>query len=347
LNFNDDIAIFYRVKIKKEFLMDQVFSGIQPTGTIHLGNYIGAIKNWAQIQHNYPSLFCLVDYHAMTIRYNPQEMPALILKAAIVNLACGLDPKVCSLFIQSDVSAHTELLWILTTVTPYGDLTRMTQFKDKSLQNSDNINAGLFCYPILMVADILVYKATHVPVGEDQLQHLELTREIARRFNHTFNTDFFPEPKAILTETPKILGLDGKYKMSKSLNNYISLEETPKSLWDKIRGAKTDEQRVKRTDKGNPDVCNIFTLHKIFSKTQEINCINQECRKAEIGCVDCKKILNHNLLEFLDPIQEKISYYENNLDEVRDILKTGAQKAQALANQILDQVKALVGLKVF
>jgi len=327
--------------------MSRVFSGIQPTGTIHIGNYIGAIRNWVAIQHQYPSLFCLVNYHAMTVRYDPKEMPGRILKAAITNLACGLDPKVCRLFVQSDVSAHTELSWILTTVTPYGDLTRMTQFKDKSFQNADNINAGLFCYPVLMAADILVYQATHVPVGDDQLQHLELTREVARRFNSAFDTDYFPEPKALLTETPRILGLDGKYKMSKSLNNYISLEETPESLWEKLRGAKTDEKRIKRNDPGDPEQCNLFTLHKNFSKAEEVEQINRECRSAGIGCVDCKKILNKNLLSFLSPIQEKMHHYETHPDEVRDILCEGAKEANKIAGKVLDEVKTITGQKVF
>lgn len=328
--------------------MDQVFSGIQPTGVIHIGNYIGAIKNWVKIQYQYPSsIFCVVDYHAMTIKYDSDNFTKTILNTVITNLSCGLDPKVSKIFVQSTVKEHTELSWILTTVTPFGDLTRMTQFKDKSAQNDDNINAGLFCYPILMAADILIYQSNIVPVGEDQLQHMELAREIARRFNSRYQTEFFKLPKALLTETPKILGLDGKAKMSKSLGNYISLEEMPETLWEKLRGAKTDENRVKRTDLGNPDVCNIFTLHKNFSKEDEISNIDMECRKAGIGCVDCKKILNQNILGFLKPIQEKRAYFHSHIDEVKDILRDGTAFCRKKAGETMSQVKEIIGVDGF
>jgi len=261
-------------------------------------------------------------------------------------LACGVDPEKCSLFVQSAVHEHTELTWILTTVTPYGDLTRMTQFKDKSEQNSDNINAGLFTYPILMAADILIYKADIIPVGEDQLQHLELTREVARRFNSTFSP-VFSEPKGMLTETPRILGLDGKYKMSKSLNNYISLGETEQTLWEKLRGAKTDEARIKRTDPGNPDVCNVFTLHKNFSGEEEVQEINTECRKAGIGCVDCKKKLMKNILTLTSPIREKIEFFRSKPENVYEILEQGAQNCKKIASQTMKEVKSVIGLKRF
>jgi tryptophanyl-tRNA synthetase len=324
--------------------MNQVFSGIQPSGIIHIGNYIGAIKNWVKIQHQYPSIFCIVDLHAMTIKYEINELSKTVYNAVITNLACGLDPNACKIFIQSSVKDHTELTWILTTITPFGDLTRMTQFKDKSAQHQDNINAGLFSYPILMAADILLYKANIVPVGEDQIQHLELTREIARRFNSAFGP-VFPEPKELLTETPKILGLDGKAKMSKSLNNYIALEETKETLWEKLRGAKTDENRVKRNDPGDPKKCNIFTLHKNFSAQNEIQQIAADCCSATIGCVDCKKILNLNLLVFLSPIQEKIAYYREHMDDVKDILAEGTRHCTALAANTMSDVFNATGQK--
>lgn len=322
--------------------MDRIFSGIQPTGIIHLGNYIGAIKNWLKLQHEVPSIFSVVDLHATTIKYDASTRAKTIFNTASTLLACGLDPNTCDLFIQSDVKEHTELAWLIGTVTPYGDLTRMTQFKDKSTQHTDNINAGLFYYPVLMAADILIYKANMVPVGEDQLQHLEITREIARRFNAAYG-DVFPEPKSLLTETPRIKGLDGVAKMSKSMDNYISLEESEDSLMKKLRGAKTDENRVKRTDPGNPDICNIFSLHNIFSSEDELKTINSECRSAGIGCVDCKKMLHKNLCGFMAPIQDKLNYYHQNPDEVKDILRKGASNAQKIANDTMNEVKDKMG----
>jgi len=321
----------------------RVFSGIQPSGIIHIGNYVGAIKNWIKIQQEHDSIFCIVDYHAITVSYDFKKMPDTIFNTAAILLSCGIDPKKSKLFIQSDIKEHTELAWILSTFTSYGDLTRMTQFKDKSKQHTDNINAGLFFYPVLMAADILLYKAEIVPVGLDQLQHLELTREITRKFNYVVG-NIFPEPKEMLSEVPKILGLDGEAKMSKSMNNYISLIEEDKDLWEKIKGAKTDERRIKRTDPGDPDVCNIFNIHKVFSKKDEIEMINTECRKAGIGCIDCKKILNKNLLEFITPIREKVNYYKNNKNEVIDILKESSNKCRKIAEETMEEVKSKMGL---
>ena len=321
----------------------RVFSGIQPSGIIHIGNYVGAIKNWIKIQQEHDSIFCIVDYHAITVSYDFKKMPDTIFNTAAILLSCGIDPKKSKLFIQSDIKEHTELAWILSTFTSYGDLTRMTQFKDKSKQHTDNINAGLFFYPVLMAADILLYKAEIVPVGLDQLQHLELTREITRKFNYVVG-NIFPEPKEMLSEVPKILGLDGEAKMSKSMNNYISLIEEDKDLWEKIKDAKTDERRIKRTDPGDPDVCNIFNIHKVFSKKDEIEMINTECRKAGIGCIDCKKILNKNLLEFITPIREKVNYYKNNKNEVIDILKESSNKCRKIAEETMKEVKSKMGL---
>ena len=202
----------------------RLFSGIQPSGDVHVGNYLGAIKNWVRMVDQYDCVFCIVDYHAITIEYDPQEMQKRILNAAAVNIAAGLDPNRCTIFVQSYVPEHTELAWILNTITPIGHLERMTQFKDKSKQHRENINAGLFTYPVLQAADIMLYKGEAVPIGEDQVQHIELAREIARKFNLRYG-ETFPEPLEILSEAPRIMGLDGKTKMSKSLGNYISLEE--------------------------------------------------------------------------------------------------------------------------
>ncbi len=268
----------------------RLFSGIQPSGEVHIGNYLGAIKNWISLLDDYDCIFSIVDYHAITVEYDPGEMQKRIINAAATNIAAGLDPDRCIIFVQSQVPEHTELTWILNTLTPMGILERMTQFKDKARQNEKNINVGLFDYPVLQTADILLYKGCAVPIGEDQVQHVELSREIARKFNTRYG-ELFPEPQHLLSNAPRIMGLDGKNEMSKSMNNYISLIEEPDVIWKKLSRAVTDENRKRRDDPGNPDICNVYTLHKYFSTDSERDRINKECRTAEIGCVDCKKIL--------------------------------------------------------
>ncbi|UJS16081.1 MAG: tryptophan--tRNA ligase [Candidatus Jettenia sp.] len=321
----------------------RLFSGIQPSGDVHIGNYLGAIKNWVRLIDQYECIFCIVDYHAVTIEYNPGDMQKRILNAAAVNIASGLDPDRCIVFVQSYVPEHTELAWILNTITPMGHLERMTQFKDKSKQNAENINAGLFTYPILQAADILIYKSEAVPVGEDQVQHIELAREIVRKFNARYG-ETFPEPKEILSEASRIMGLDGKAKMSKSLGNYISLVETPESIGKKLSTAVTDENRKRRTDAGNPDICNLFTLHKHFSKKEQIETINGACRTAEIGCVECKKILSNNMAEALTPIRLKYEQLVNDQDYLLSILHTGARRCKEMAGDTMSEVKRKMGL---
>ncbi|MBI4639677.1 MAG: tryptophan--tRNA ligase [Candidatus Tectomicrobia bacterium] len=322
----------------------RVFSGIQPTGDLHIGNYLGAIRNWVRLLDEYDCIFCVVDYHAITIEYEPSEMQRKILNAAATNMACGLDPERCILFVQSHVPEHTELAWIFNTITPVGELDRMTQFKEKSRQHRANVNMGLYDYPVLQTADILLYKGEYVPVGEDQVQHIELSREIARKFNTRFG-EVFPEPRALLAEVPKILGLDGKTKMSKSLNNYISLVEEPQIIWQKLSTAVTDENRKRRTDPGNPDVCNIFTLHKSFSHQDEIEMVNRECRTAGIGCLDCKKILSDNMVEALTPIRAKTGELLNNPSYVQDVLAEGAKRCKTMAEETMDEVRTIIGLR--
>ncbi|WKZ19719.1 MAG: tryptophan--tRNA ligase [Candidatus Jettenia sp. CY-1] len=321
----------------------RLFSGIQPSGDVHIGNYLGAIKNWVRLIDQYECIFCIVDYHAVTIEYNPKDMQKRILNAAAVNIASGLDPNRCIVFVQSYVPEHTELAWILNTITPMGHLERMTQFKDKSKQNAENINAGLFTYPILQAADILIYKSEAVPVGEDQVQHIELAREIVRKFNARYG-ETFPEPKEILSEASRIMGLDGKAKMSKSLGNYISLVETPESIGKKLSTAVTDENRKRRTDVGNPDICNLFTLHKHFSKNEQIETINAVCRTAEIGCVECKKILSNNIIEALTPIRLKYEHLVNDQDYLLNILHTGAKRCKEIVGDTMSEVKKKMGL---
>ena len=260
--------------------METVFSGIQPSGELHLGNYLGAVRNWVALQGQYRCFYCIVDYHAITQRYEPATMAARARAMAIDVLACGVDPDRATLFVQSAVPEHTELAWVLASVTPLGELERMTQFKDKSEHSPDNINAGLFTYPVLQAADILLYGATRVPVGEDQRQHLELAREIVRRFNARFG-ETFAEPQPLFSTTPKILGLDGQAKMSKSLGNTIALAEADAAIWDKLRTAATDPARVKRTDPGTPEKCNIYTLHKFFSdEARQSKCTSAARRRA-------------------------------------------------------------------
>ena len=322
----------------------RLFSGIQPSGEVHIGNYLGAIKNWTTLLDDYDCIFSIVDYHAITVEYDPGEMQKRIINAAATNIAAGLDPDRCIIFVQSQVPEHTELTWILNTLTPMGILERMTQFKDKSRQNEKNINVGLFDYPVLQTADILLYKGSAVPIGEDQVQHVELSREIARKFNTRYG-ELFPEPQHLLSNASRIMGLDGKNKMSKSMNNYISLIEEPDTIWKKLSRAVTDENRKRRDDPGNPDICNVFTLHKYFSNKSEIERINKECRTAEIGCIDCKKILSDNMIKELEPIREKSLELINNPDQVNDALNTGAQKCQKIAKDTMSEVRSLMGLR--
>jgi tryptophanyl-tRNA synthetase len=322
----------------------RIFSGIQPTGVIHLGNYVGAIQQWVKLMQDYDCIYCIVDYHAMTIDYEVESLRSNIVEAAITLLACGLDPEHCTLFVQSRVPEHTELTWIFNCLTPIGDLERMTQFKEKSQQHREYINISLLDYPVLQAADILIYKAGFVPVGEDQVQHIELTRRIARRFNNRFG-ETFPEPQEILTPTSRIMGTDGKTKMSKSLNNYIGILEPPDVIWEKLRTSVTDENRKRRNDPGNPEICNLFTMHKVFSKPEDIQRINRECRTAEIGCIECKKILYNNMMAHLEPIQQKAQQLREKPELIIAALNEGAARCQTMAAQVMEDVRTKVGIK--
>jgi tryptophanyl-tRNA synthetase len=264
-----------------------------------------------------------------------------------VNIAAGLDPDRCRLFVQGQVPQHTELAWIFNTVTPMGDLSRMTQFKEKSKQAEAEayINAGLFTYPVLQAADILLYKAVAVPVGEDQVQHIELTREVARKFNARFG-ELFPEPKQLVPrQGARILGLDGKTKMSKSLNNYIGLLEDSKSVWAKLAPAVTDPARIRRTDPGTPEICNIYTLHESFSPEDDQAEVAQGCRTAGIGCIDCKKILHKNMMAALEPIQEKAADLRAHPEVVEETLARGARECRELAEATMIEVRRAIGVR--
>jgi len=321
-----------------------IFSGIQPSGMIHIGNYLGAIKNWVGLLDTYDAIFCIVDYHAITQPYEVGAMQGRIFDAARVNIASGLDPDRCTLFVQSRVPEHTELCWILNCVTPIGDLERMTQFKDKSKQHRGSVNAGLLDYPVLQASDILLYKAVGVPVGEDQAQHLELSREIARRFNRRYG-ETFPEPDTLFGQTLKVLGTDGKNKMSKSMDNYLGVLEPEEALWEKLRTAVTDENRKRRKDPGDPNLCNVYTIHLGISPEEVTREVDRECRSAGIGCVDCKKLLFKQLMRELEPIRERARELEAKPDFVRQALEAGAARCKSLAEKTMAEVREKVGLR--
>ena len=328
--------------------MSRIFSGIQPSGSLHIGNYLGAVKNWAELQHKYESFFCIVDYHAITIPYAPSDLRARTSEMALSLMAAGVDPAKCTLFVQSMVPEHTELAWIFNTLTPLGELERQTQFKDKA-SREESVPAGLLNYPVLQAADILLYRAELVPVGEDQLQHLELSRDIARKWNARFDitgreSGFFPEPKGLLTPTRRIMGLDGQAKMSKSLGNTVDLLEPPQSIWEKLRPAVTDPKRQRRTDPGTPEVCNIYHLHKAFSPPATVEHVAIQCSTAGWGCIDCKKVLHESMEKELVPIRARASELAADGARVTESLKRGAEHARAVAKETMREVKQKMGL---
>jgi tryptophanyl-tRNA synthetase len=296
------------------------------------------------LQRTYDCIFCVVDLHAITSKYDPASLAIRTREMAIGLLACGIDPARSVLFVQSHVPEHSELQWLLNTVTPIGELERMTQFKDKS-QRFESVPAGLLNYPVLMAADILLYRADLVPVGEDQTQHLELTREIARRWNTEFGNgaDYFPEPQALLTEAKRILGLDGQAKMSKSLGNTIGLLDSPDEIWQKLRPAKTDPARVTRKDPGNPEVCNIYHLHRYFSPPATIAKVVENCTGAKWGCLDCKRELADNMIRALAPIRERALALQERPGMVDEILADGAASARRIAEETMREVRDRMG----
>lgn len=325
--------------------MPRIFSGIQPSGELHIGNYLGAVRNWVQLQAKHETIFCIVNYHAITQPYEPADLARRTHEMAVSLLAAGIDPAKATLFVQSTVPEHTELAWIFNAVAPLGELERQTQFKEKSARQ-ESIVAGIFNYPILQAADILLYHADLVPVGEDQVQHLELSREIARRWNARFSPDkeYFPEPKPLLTQTSRVMGLDGASKMSKSLNNYIGLLETPDAIWEKLRPAMTDPARKRKTDPGNPEVCNIYTLHKAFSPPSLQEEVVAKCTGAGWGCIDCKKSLLEPMVAELTPIRRRARELQNAPDVVQAALASGTERAQALATRTIKETKGIMGL---
>lgn len=324
--------------------MPRIFSGIQPSGELHIGNYLGAVKNWVALQHQFESIFCIVDYHAIITSYEPAQLRQRRHDMAVSLLAAGLDPEKCAIFVQSHVPEHTELAWILNTITPLGELERQTQYKDKSAKQ-ESIVAGLLNYPVLQAADILLYRADRVPVGEDQVQHLELSRVIARRWNNAFSPDqdYFPEPQPILTATRRIMGLDGQTKMSKSMGNTIGLIEEPDAIWAKLRPAMTDPARVKKTDPGTPEVCNIYHLHKAFSPPATVEHVAMQCSTAGWGCIECKRVLHASMETELVPIRSRARELAAKPTMVTDALLAGADSCRKLARETLGVVRDRMG----
>jgi tryptophanyl-tRNA synthetase len=323
--------------------MGTIFSGIQPSGELHIGNYLGAVQHWVKLQDEHECFICIVDYHAITQDFEPRELESRTLDMAISLLAAGIDPEKSVLFVQSHVQEHTELAWVFTAVSPLGELERMTQFKDKA-QRQESVAAGLLMYPVLQAADVLLYRADLVPVGEDQVQHVELMREIARKWNARFDEGYFPEPQALIGPAKRIIGLDGQAKMSKSLGNTIGILEDPESIWQSLRPAKTDPARVTRHDPGTPEICNLYTLHQYFSPPATVQEVAHKCRTAGWGCLDCKRVLADSIAGHFAPMRERAAALKARPQEVRGMLEAGAERARAVARVTMQHVRERMGL---
>jgi len=322
----------------------RVFSGIRPTGKAHLGNYLGAFLNYVALQDDYECVYCIVDLHALTTVEDTLNLKQNTYDMALDLLAAGIRPEETILFVQHHVPQVTELHALLSMVTPLGKLTDLPTFKEKVRQNPGNVNYGLVGYPVLMAADIALYKSDLVPVGVDQAPHIEFTREVVRSFNHRYNTNVLIEPQMKNTEFLKVLGTDGKEKMSKSLDNQIEIAASPEETRARVMTMVTDPQRQRRNDPGNPDVCNVFSLHKSFTPAEEVRRINTECRRAGIGCVDCKKLFAESLNKGLAPFRAKRADLAAKPDLVMAVMNDGAARARAIAEQTMVEVRAAVQL---
>ncbi len=326
----------------------RVFSGIQPTGVVHIGNYVGAIRQWAQLQREFESYFCIVDLHAVTVPYDPPEFPQRVLEAAAANVAAGIDPAQSVLFVQSHVPEHCELMWLLNVLTPVGQLERMTQFKEKSRRAKTGVMAGLLNYPVLQAADVLLYKASLVPVGEDQVQHVELMRDIAERFNKQYG-ETFPLPAVRLTKGARIMALnDPKAKMSKSVaGSYIALVEDPESIRKKVRAAVTDPgppAKGSKLDDASPGVANLFTLLEVFAP-QRYQEFAEAYRQGTIRYSELKQALADAIVNTFAPVRERYRQLVGRPDDVRDILTDGARRARPVAETTMDEVRRRMGLR--
>jgi tryptophanyl-tRNA synthetase len=321
----------------------RILSGMRPSGRLHLGNFFGALDNWVRLQDNYECFFFAADWHALTSEYeNTESLKENTRDMFLDWLSAGVNPQKSTVFIQSKIPEHAELHLLLSMITPLSWLERNPTYKEQQLEitNKDISTYGFLGYPVLQAADIIMYKAHKVPVGVDQVPHLELTREVTRRFNFLYK-EIFPLPEPILTEVPKLLGIDGR-KMSKAYNNAIYLSDPPELIRQKIDQMFTDPQRARRSDPGDPEVCNVFSFHRIFSPTEEVDDIGSTCRSADIGCVDCKKRLISKVITFLGPLQSKRDYFSNHFGEVEDIIKTGTKKARNIARETMDEVREAI-----
>ena len=321
----------------------RILSGMRPTGPLHLGNLHGALLNWVEMQDQYDCFFFIADWHAMTSDYEDTDPISGYIRDMMIDwLSAGLSPDKSTLFVQSHIKEHTELFLILSMITPVPWLERNPTYKEQIVQlnNKDLSTFGFLGYPVLQAADIIMYKAYGVPVGIDQVPHVEITREIARRFNY-FYGDIFPEPESILTKTPKILGIDRR-KMSKSYDNAIYYSSSPDEISSNVAKMLTDPQRSRKSDPGNPDKCNVFEFHKLYSDSKTIDRINKECRTAEIGCVECKQIMAKYLIKALEPMREKREYYEARPQLIDDIILEGCDKARRVARQTMAEVRAAI-----
>ncbi|MDM8524688.1 tryptophan--tRNA ligase [Desulfococcaceae bacterium HSG8] len=321
----------------------RILSGMRPTGKLHLGNLHGALANWVEMQDQYDCFFFIADWHALTTDYEDTGSVSDYTKQVMIDwLSAGLSPDKSTLFVQSHIKEHAELFLILSMITPVPWLERNPTYKDQMTQIADKdlTTFGFLGYPVLQAADIIMYKADGVPVGIDQVPHVEITREIARRFNHLY-TNVFPEPEAFLTKTSKILGLDRR-KMSKSYNNAIFLADSPADISAKASRMITDPQRARKSDPGDPNVCNVFEFHKLYTDQGTTDDIAEKCRTAKIGCVECKKIMAEGLITALEPIREKRKHYEENPKLVADIIVTGSNKAREVAQRTMEEVRSAV-----
>ncbi|MBL7120165.1 MAG: tryptophan--tRNA ligase [Dehalococcoidia bacterium] len=326
-------------------MKNRVFSGARPTGRQHIGNYLGAIQNYVSLQDEYECIYCIVDIHALTTIEGKDDVSILqqnIHEMALDWLAVGIDPERSVIFVQSHVPQVMELHTLLSMVTPLNWLMRVPTFKEKVKMQPENVNYGLLGYPVLQAADIILYKAELVPVGEDQLVHLELTREIVRRFNYLYG-DTFPEPQAKLTRVPLILGLDGVQKMSKQLGNHVEMAASPEETTERIMTAFTDPARRYRSDPGHPEVCNVYSLHQALN-SEKLEQIASECRSAAIGCVDCKRLLAEEINDALAPFRERRSDLATRPDYVGEVLAEGARRIRGIAQETMKEVRENMGL---
>ncbi|MBF0319717.1 MAG: tryptophan--tRNA ligase [Nitrospirae bacterium] len=327
-------------------MKERVLSGMQPSGYLHLGNFAGALKNWVRLQDIYECFYCIVDWHALTSNYAAPAPIADYKQDMLLNfIAAGLDPNKCTIFLQSEVKQHAELHLLLSMITPLGWLERVPTYKEKQTEIKDkDLNTyGFLGYPVLQAADILVYRARHIPVGVDQIPHLELTREIARRFEFLYGQGILVEPEGLLTESPKVVGLDGR-KMSKSYDNAIYLSDTPEIIEKKIKTMMTDPARKRKTDTGDPELSPVFALHKIFSSSEEIGRVAAACKTAEIGCIDCKAILIKNVLKVLQPLWKRREGLAKSPSVLKDILNEGNKRAATEAEKTMEIIRKAMKL---